>query len=222
MGNWSRKGNPDLKEAINREIDLGYEGRFGAFSVRASLFYSKIKDYIYAYSTNEGQADPTKYYLTWTNIDAHIYGGDVSLYVPIGEFLLAEASAAYQRGKKDDLIPGQSDTDMAMIPPLKGRVALSYDDGDYFGMVEVLASAGYENYDSDNGEREIGGWAVVNLKGSKELSSNVTLSVGVDNLFDKAYAVNNTYVGRALIGGDEPVLIYEPGRFVYANLNISF
>jgi iron complex outermembrane receptor protein len=213
-GNWMRQGNPDLKESKNREIDLGYEGSFDTFTLKANLFYSRVKDYIYAY-----KRDTT---LTWTNIDAHFWGGDVSVVVPIGDFYMVEASAAYQRGKKDDLIPGQTDDDMAMVPPLRGRVAFSYDDGEYFGMIEVLASAKYEDIDSDNGEQPLKSWSVVNLKAAKELYNNVKLNVGIDNLFDKTYALNNTYVGRALVGGREPVLINEPGRFIYANLNISF
>ncbi|NPA57213.1 MAG: TonB-dependent receptor [Epsilonproteobacteria bacterium] len=222
MGNWSRRGNPDLKESRNREIDLGYEGDFGWISLRATLFYSKLEDYIYAYVTSAGNKDPKARTLTWTNIDAHIYGGDIGLNIPLGEYGLAEASIAYQRGEKDDLIPGQTDKDLAMIPPLRGRFALSYDDGDLFGMVELLASARYDNIDSDNGERVIDSWQVVNLKGSKQLTDNMRLSVGIDNLFDESYALNNTYVGRALVGSRTPVLINEPGRFIYANLNISF
>jgi iron complex outermembrane receptor protein len=222
MGNWSRKGNPDLKESKNQEIDVGIEKRFDSFGIRVNTFYSKVKDYIYAYKTNEGNKNPNAYYLTWTNIDATIYGGDINIDIPLGDSFLAEISGAYQRGRKDDTIEGQSDKDMAMMPPLRGRVALSYDDGEYFGMIETLLSAGYKDIDSDNGEQEIGGWGVVNLKGSKYINDNMVLNVGVDNLFDKSYTLNNTYVGRALIGGRDPVLINEPGRYIYASLNIKF
>jgi len=222
MGNWSRKGNPDLKETINREVDLGLKSSFGALSFNVNLFYSDLQDYIYAYKTNEGNKDPNSYYLTWTNIDAHIYGLDASASYPLSDYLMAEAAIAYQRGKKDDLIPGQSDDDMAMIPPLHGRLAISYDDGDYFVMLEGLFSSDWEDYDSDNGERPIDGWTVFNLKASKDLTDTITLNVGVDNIFDETYATNNTYVGRALIGGRTPVLINEPGRYCYANVNIRF
>ncbi len=221
-GNWTRKGNPDLKESKNRELDIGIEKEYENFGIKANAFYSKVKDYIYAYKTNKGNKDPKKYYLTWTNIDAKIYGFDVSFNVPIGDYWLAEASAAYQRGEKEDLIDSQTDKDMAMIPPLRGRLALSYEDGENFGMIEALLSDSYKEVDSDNGERELGGWGVVNVKGSRRINRYVTLNIGVDNLFDKTYALNNTYVGRSLIGGKEPVLINEPGRYLYANLNIRF
>ncbi len=222
-GNWSRKGNPDLKETKNREIDLGIEGSVKDVGYRVTVFYSDLKDYIYAYKTNAGNLSPTAYYLTWANIDAHIYGADLSLAAPLGEEYILEAGVAYQRGKKDSQpTAGMSDTDLAQIPPLKTRVALSYDGGDYFARAELIAVDKYRNYDSDNGEQEISGWVTMNLKASKEITKNMVLNLGVDNLFDATYAVNNTYVGRALIGGSQPLLINEPGRYLYANLNLRF
>ena len=222
MGNWSRKGNPYLKESKNRELDIGYKGEIFDTSFNVNFFYSDIKDYIYAYKSNEGNVDPNAYYLTWTNIDAHIYGASLSLQRAIGDYFMVEGGVSYQRGKKDDLIPGQNDDDLAQIPPMHGRLALSYDDGEWYMMAESIMSAGWRDYDADNGERHVGGWGVVNLKASKDLTDNITLHVGVDNLFDKTYAVNNTYVGRALIGGRTPVLINEPGRYLYANVNVRF
>jgi len=220
-GNWSRRGNPDLKESKNRQIDLGYEGSFGTFHIKGSLFYSSVRDYIYAYKSDAGN-DPGVYYLTWTNVDVSIYGGDLRLFVPLGEFYMLEGSVAYQRGRKDEPIEGQSDRDMAMIPPLRGRVAFGYEDGDLFAVAELLASAGYEHVDSDNGEQEIGGWGVVNLRATKRVGDALKLHFGVENLFDRTYAVDNTYVGRALVGGEDPVLINEPGRFFYGALNFIF
>ncbi len=222
MGNWSRKGNPDLKETKNRELDIGVKSTLGELSLNVNLFYSDLKDYIYAYRSNVGNKDPKKYYLTWTNVDAYIYGGDISLAYAINDYLLAEGALAYQRGKKKDPLPGQSDKDLAQIPPLHARLALSYDDGDYFVMCEGLFSSAWNSYDADNGEQKIDSWSVVNIKASKDLSDTITLNVGIDNLFDETYAMNNTYVGRALIGSRTPVLINEPGRYCYANLNIRF
>ncbi|MRI84218.1 MAG: hypothetical protein C6I00_07350 [Nitratiruptor sp.] len=222
QGNWSRRGNPDLEESKNRQVDLGYEGDWGWILVRGDLFYSLVEDYIYAYTTNQGNKDPKKFYLTWTNIDARLYGGELQAAIPLGEYMMAEGSLAYVRGKKAEPIPGQRDKDLAMIPPLRARGALSYDDGDLFWMVEWLGSGDYDRIDSDNGEQPLGSWSVWNFKVSKRLTSRATIAFGVDNIFDEAYALNNTYVGRALIGGEAPVLINEPGRFVYGNLTIRF
>lgn len=223
LGNWTRRGNPDLKETKNRELDIGYEIFFSDISLKLSAFYSDLKDYIYAYKTNDNNADPNVYYLTWTNIDAHIYGGDISLFYMINDQFSLEAGAAYQRGKKDTFVSAnQTDKDLAQIPPLKGRIAINYDNDDYFAKIEVLGSAKYKDFDMDNAEQEIDSWVVINIKASKELTKNITLNAGVDNIFDKKYAVNNTYGGRSLIGGANPVLINEPGRYLFANLSFRF
>ena len=219
-GNWTRKGNPDLKEAKNSEIDFGVKSTIFETQIDAKIFYSKLDDYIYAYKTDAGNT-AGQYYLTWTNIDAHIYGFSLDVARGFGDYFLFEGSLSYQRGQKDDMIAGQSDKDLAQIPPLHGRLAISYDDGSYYAACEALMSAGWSDYDSDNGERHVGGWGVVNLKASKEIARNTTLSVGVDNLFDKTYARNNTYAGRALIGAT-PLLINEPGRYLYANIEYKF
>ncbi len=211
---WMRQGNPSLKESKNRELDIGYETLIGDTSIKLNGFYSDLKDYIYAYKNGTT--------LTWTNIDAHIYGGDLSVISMLNDEISIEGGVAYQRGKKDTLPPSQSDKDLAQIPPLKARVALNYEKDSYYARAEVLAASKYSNYDSDNGEQSIGGWSVVNLKVSKDLTNKIALNMGVDNLFDKTYTVNNTYVGRSLIGGRDPLLINEPGRFIYANLDVRF
>ena len=213
-GSWSRRGNPHLKASTNREIDLSYDTTLAQMRVQAHLFYAKIADYIYAYK--EGSS------LTWTNIDAKIYGGSLSAAMPLGESMMLEGSLAYQRGKKDDLIPGQTDRDLAQIAPLHCRLALSYDDGSNYASIEGLLSAAWKNYDADNGERRIGGWGVVNVQYSKKLHDTISVQFGIDNIFDKAYVRNNTYVGRSLIGGRAPVLVYEPGRYIYGGCRIRF
>jgi len=44
-------------------------------------------------------------------------------------------------------------------------------------------------------------------------------------VFDKTYAVSNTYKDLILlptIGNNEVMLLNEPGRYVYANLKVTF
>ncbi|WP_200762787.1 TonB-dependent receptor [Nitrosophilus alvini] len=214
-GMWMRQGNPDLKETKNREVDLGFETKIADVKFRGTLFYSDLKDYIYAYKKGNT--------LTWANIDAHIYGGDISAFALLTDEISLEGSIAYQRGKKDTQPSAtQTDEDMAQIPPLRGRVAITYDNGDWFGSIEGVAQKGYSSYDEDNGEQAVGGWGVVNLKAGKEITDSLRVNAGIDNLFDKTYAANNTYVGRALVGDTAPLLINEPGRYIYANLNYRF
>ncbi len=212
---WKIQGNPDLEPTKNREIDLGFKTQIGETALKTKAFYSDLKDYIYAYKIG-----PT---LTFDNIDAKIYGAEVSMSHALLEDLFLDASVAYQRGKKDHAITGQSDTDLAGIPPLKGRIALELDRGQFYAIAEYLF-ADDQNYDEDNGEQEISGYGVLNLKGGYTFNKSWEMNMGVNNVFDKVYVVNNSYVGRGLITatGDDPMVMNEPGRNFYINLKYSF
>ena len=134
---------------------------------------------------------------------------------------------SYQRGKKDDPLTGQSDTDMPEIPPFKFNGAVNYDYDDTLALrAEVIASDEWSNYDADNGEQELDAYAVLNLKGTKKFGKSFELTVGVDNVFDSTYAVTNTYNDITLlpsIGSDSNViLLNEPGRYFYTNLKYKF
>jgi iron complex outermembrane receptor protein len=90
---------------------------------------------------------------------------------------------------------------------------------------EVVASGKWSKYDSDNGEQALDSWSVVNLKVSKDFYKGFNITLGVDNLFDKAYAVSNTYSDLTLVAGtpgDPVMLLNEPGRYLYANLSYKF
>ena len=213
---WKIQGNPDLEPTKNREIDLGFKTQIGDTAIKTKVFYSDLKDYIYAYK-NSANA------LTFDNIDAKIYGADIALSHALTQDLFLDASLAYQKGKKDHAIDGQSDTDLAGIAPLKGRIALELDRGQYYAIAELLF-ADDQTIDEDNGEQEISGYGVVNLKGGYAFNKSWEMNMGVNNVFDTTYAVNNSYVGRGLIGsvGDDPMVLNEPGRNFYVNLKYSF
>ncbi|MDZ7820155.1 MAG: TonB-dependent receptor [Aliarcobacter sp.] len=82
-------GNSNLEQTKNYEADIGFDKTIGTFNVRSKLFYSVLKDYIY----NSG---------TFENIDAKIYGLDISGFYFMTDNLSLDYGIAYQRGKKDE------------------------------------------------------------------------------------------------------------------------
>jgi len=212
-------GNPRLNETKNREIDLGAEHTVGNAHVKGTLFYSDLKDYIYAYKTGATTS-------TWGNIDATIYGMDLK-----GDYLLShtwriEAGAAYQKGTKKDpsqLGTTQTNKNLAEIPPLKGRTALVYDDEIHYAMIEWIGAT-HQTIDNDNGEKAMAGYAIVNLKYGIELGKGFSLNTGVNNFFNRTYALNNSYIGNQLIAsaGTTPLVLNEAGRNLYATLSYKF
>jgi len=132
---------------------------------------------------------------------------------------------AYQRGKKDKALDGQSDTDLANVTPMKLNLGLNYDyNANGTAKMEVVAADTWDNYDEDNGEQKIDSYAILNLKVTHGLNKNWEVTAGLDNVFDKTYAVNNTYKDLILLsdGNGEVMKINEPGRYYYINASYKF
>ncbi len=220
MGTAVSVGTDNLKEVKNREIDLGAEHQYKDGKIKAKVFYSDLKDYIYYRATMPGTD-------RFENIDATIYGLELSAAYYINDQLTFDAGYTYKRGKKDTQPTGttQIDKDLADITPPKLTAALTYDyDSNTNAMVEFVHVDKWSKYDSVNGEQELNSYNVVNIKAQTTFAKNFELTVGIDNLFDKAYAVSNTYKDLTLLstGTADPMLLNEPGRYAYASLKYKF
>jgi len=199
--------NNDLEDTKNYEADLGFEKNIDDFNIKTKLFYSMLKDYIY----NVG---------TFENIDAKIYGIDVSGYYIMNDSLSFDYGVAYQRGKKDS---DHTDKDLAEVTPLKANLAVNYEFSNAKFTTELVAVDRWDNYDSSAKEQELAGYALVNLKYAHQLNENFGFTLGIDNLFDTTYASTNTYQDVTYVetGGDR-ILLNDPGRYGYVNLKYSF
>lgn len=206
-------GNQELKQTKNTEIDLGYEASYDDFTIKAKTFYSMLDDYIYLKSAS-----------AFENIDAKVYGAELSASYFLSDSVVFDASASYKRGKKEDPLSGQYDKDMADMAPLRGSLALSYEyAADSSVKVEMRASDKWDDIDSDNGEQELSGWTIFNAKVKHQLNKDIQLSAGVNNIFDKTYAQSNSYVDLILLNaGGTTMLLNEPGRYFYTNLTLKF
>ena len=215
MGN--AVGTPTLKKTTNQEIDLGYEIDSDSFRVKIKGFYSMLDDYIYiekGVTVNSFQ-----------NIDATIYGAEFSASIYATDDITVDMGVSYKVGEKDKALLGQTDKDLANIAPLRGNIALTYE---YMNnsrvTANVLASDKWNDIDSDNGEQILNSWAILNLKVKHAVNKNFDFTLGVNNVFDRTYAVNNTYADLILVtgGATDVMLMNEPGRYVYTNIDFKF
>ncbi|MBC8237577.1 MAG: TonB-dependent receptor [Helicobacteraceae bacterium] len=206
------QGNDTLKDTTNREIDLGYELKNDTMNFKVKGFYSDLKDYIYFSGS------------TFTNIDAKVYGGEISSDFFVTDTLTVDASASYKRGKKDHALVGETDTDLADIAPLKATVGMTYEYASNSSLrAEIVSSDAWDTFDSDNGEQKLSGWSIVNLKAKHAFGKTIDLTVGANNIFDKTFAQTNTYVDLTLLSaGTDTMLLNEPGRYLYTNLTYKF
>jgi iron complex outermembrane receptor protein len=211
-------GSPDLQESKNYEVDLGAEKIYKNFSIKIKSYYSYIKDYI-AYNSSKKQNN-------FENVDVDIYGIELSgvAMSDLGAYL--DYSLSYKRGKKRDPLTNQKGKDLADMRPLKAIVGLNYDLENTTARVEFIGATKWDKIDYENGEQKLGGYGVVNLKATQRFKKGFSLTLGVDNLFDKTYSVTNTYRDLILLTTgskvDDVMLLNEPGRYLYANLKYEF
>ena len=217
MGN--HYGTPNLKQSKNYEIDLGFKKIFDKFSIKLKTYYSFIKDYIAFNSSNKGHH-------SFENVDADIYGGEISGDWLIDDNLYIDYAINYKRGKKRDPLNNQKGKNLPNIRPLKSIISLNYEDEKNSAKIEFIGSTKWDKIDIENGEQELKGYGVINLKADHKFRHNLKLSLGIDNLLDKTYTTANTYKDLNLLTtGTTPnsvMLLNEPGRYFYANVEWGF
>ena len=211
-------GTPTLDATVNYELDAGLEKQFENLTLKMKTFYSMLDNFI-AYNASKKANN-------YENVDAKIYGAELSGTWFALENLWLDYGASWQKGKKSDPLSGQTGTNMPEIPPLKVNLSAgySYDDSTTL-TTELIASSAWKDYDAENGEQALPGYAVINLKATKTFANKFELTIGADNIFDKTYAISNTYKDLVLLttGGENNVmLLHEPGRYLYTNLRYKF
>ncbi len=210
-------GTPNLDQTTNQEVDLGYETDNDYFTLKLRTFYSALTNYIYINATKNAHV--------FENIDATLYGAEVSGSYYINDNTTLDMMAAYKRGTKNKPLTGETNKNLADIAPLRGTLALNYEYAPHsLATIAVEASDAWSRYDSDNGEQAIAGWSVLNMKIKHAINKKFTLTLGANNLFDVTYAKSNTYTDLTLLtaGGGNKILLNEPGRYIYTNLDFTF
>ena len=210
--------NNNLDQTTNKEIDLGYELQNDSMKFKVKTFYSDLDNYIYLHKTSATTS-------TFENIDAKVYGAEISSEYFLTDTITLDASASYKRGKKDNALAGQTNTNLADIAPLRGTVGATYEYANNSTLsAEIVASERWDTYDADNGEQELAGWSIVNLKAKHAFGKNLDLTLGANNIFDVTFAQSNTYADLVLSAttGSEKILMNDPGRYLYTNLTYKF
>ena len=159
------------------------------------------------------------------NIDATIYGAELSGTYYINDDTTLDIGAAYKRGEKDKPLKGQTNKNLADMAPLRGKIALNYAYANHsLATIAVEGSDAWNSYDADNGEQAIAGWAVLNMKIKHAVNKKFDFTLGANNIFDVAYAKSNTYADLTLVsaGSTQKLLLNEPGRYIYTNLDFKF
>jgi len=217
-------GTSDLDQTSNYEVDLGMENTYDTFSLKTKLFYSYLENFIAYNDSKRNMMNMPQH--AFENVNATIYGIEMSGSYYMNETIYFDAGLAYQRGEKEEALQNQSGTNLAEIPPLKGNLSWNWDYLRASTMrFQLLASHAWDNYDAENGEQQLGAYAIMNFKIKHHYNNGIDITLGVDNLADTTYAISNTYKDLTLLsdgGSNEVILLNEPGRYFYTNVSYSF
>lgn len=184
----SYTGNLNLDEETAHEIDLGLEWTNGKFSFAPQAFYRRIDDYIQGTPSTDMTANMVSTMmsgngaLTFSNIDAEIYGVDANWRYQLSNTWIADGVFSYVRGKRRD-----TTDNLYRIAPLNARIALHYQTDTVQVTVESVLYSKQDDVSAFNNEQESAGYGIINLSANWRATSSLQIRSGVRNLFDKAY-----------------------------------
>ncbi|MEO1830687.1 MAG: TonB-dependent copper receptor [Pseudomonas sp.] len=203
------------------QLDVGIQYQRDNLQAWASAYAGQVDDFIlFRYSTGMMGMSSSQAY----NVDARIAGAEMGVAYDLTERWNADATLAYAWGEN------HSDGEpLPQMPPLEARLGLSYAHNDWSAGALWRVVAEQNRVDEGAGNvvgQDIGksaGFGVFSLNGAYRLSEQLKLSVGVDNLFDKAYAEHLNLAGNSAFGYPaDAIAINEPGRSLWAKVDFDF
>lgn len=186
-------GNPDLDAEVAHEIELGFDRETGSYSVYPRLFYKEVSDFVQGtpatnptvnsfamlmFNMGMGRPDP----LQFNNVDAKFYGFDIESNFELTNRLRLHAIFSMVRGERDDI-----NDDLYRISPDNLILALEYQGNSWGGSLETVNYADQDRVSATNLEQKTDGYSIVNLTGRINVSVDVEIGLGVENIFDEEY-----------------------------------
>ena len=215
-------GNPLLRPTRNTEIDWGvnYAGR--RLRVRPTLFYSQLEDFIVLHqqeTIHPMMSVMNTVARSYENVNARLYGGELTYSVGITRSLLLLGGASYTVGKNTPR-PEYTilSTNLAEIPPLKAQAELRYGTRRFFGELCGLAVDAQNRLDADLGEQRTPGYFTMGGKAGVH-TKKLNFAAGIDNLLDRFYYEYLSFQRDPFRSG---MKIPEPGRNVYVSVSYGF
>jgi len=209
----------DSRPEKTNQLDLGVVYNSGKLTASVSGFYSKINDYLMIQSSyNKGARIPT----IVRNVDATTWGGEAGLSYALASNWKADATLAYVHGDNDS-----DGTVLAQLPPLEGRLGLSYDNKIWSAGALLRLVSEQDRFDVNKGNivgQDIGrtaGFGVFSVNGGYRPKKGTLVTAGIDNILDKTYAEHISRGGAMVTGFTQTTRVNEPGRNMWVKLNIA-
>ncbi|KVD57358.1 TonB-dependent receptor [Burkholderia ubonensis] len=205
-----------VKPEKTTQLDIGAQYRSERLDAWVSAYAGYVQDFI-LFNYAAGMMGSTT---QATNVNAQIMGGEAGVaWRPVAP-LRVETSLAYAWGR--NVATGDP---LPQMPPLEARFGVEYTRGAWSagGLWRVVASQ--HRYALNEGNvvgKDFGpsaGFGVLSLHAQYNVSKTVQVSVGVDNVLNKAYTEHLNLAGNAGFGYAANTPVIEPGRTAWVRVS---
>lgn len=194
-----------LQPETNREVHAGLEGRVQNWRLTASTFVSRIGDFILLTSGT-----------TAANVQARRRGLETELSGQWGPW---QAGAAFSRLRADNLTERRP---LAQTPPDELRLNLGWQSGVWQWRADWRGVSRQDRFAFNQGNTNgldvnsaTPGFSVLDVSARWQWHPSSSLTVGVDNVFDRAYAehINHSFDRSwSTLGTAVSTRVMEPGQ----------
>ena len=215
-------GNPALSPSRNTGLDAAFAIRRSGLYASVNLFADRVSDFIAIHEQALVHATPgvmNTSARSYANVDATLLGGEMRAVATLTDRIFLSGDLSYVHGSQDAQPEiGIFSTNLAEMPPLRGRLGLRYDTGAFWVEGEGVFSAAQTRVDTDLEESPTPGWGIANLRVGANVAG-FALTAGVANVFDRLYEESLSYQRDPYRSG---IRIPEPGRTFFANVGWRF
>lgn len=208
----------NVKTEKTTQLDIGAQYNNKRFTGWVSAYLGRVNDFIlFRYNpsdTSISQAD---------NVDATIMGGEAGYSFQLSDHWKTDASLAYSWAQNTT-----NHQPLPQIPPLEARLGLNWESGNWSsGGLLRLVSAQHRLAENEGNVvgKDFGsskGFAIFSANMAYQMTKQLKVSAGVDNLFDTAYSEHLNLAGNSSFGYSANTAVNEPGRTWWAKVNVTF
>jgi len=205
-GRWRYDGNPDLDPETILSYEIGVDQWFtDSLLGRLTLYRAEAKDYIDSITT-----DPVGRVKKKMNIGQVLMEGieaELRYEFSTAWSFFANHTVSRSKIEKFKADPSLKGNQIQYIPEHKSAFGVTYENPK-IARVDLIGRYTGKRYADDENTEPMGEYVTFDLKVSRELGENATVSLGLENLLDREYSEYEGYLG--------------PGRAVTVGLSYKF
>jgi iron complex outermembrane receptor protein len=187
-------GDLELKPETASIVEAGFDFNGDRWWVRPTIYYHQVDDFIQGIPFDDTpdvvdhpvemvsamNGDPSP--LRFANVDAKMFGVDADYGVQLAKRWRLEGVLSVVRGERRDI-----NDDLYRISPDRLTLGVVYETARWMTHLEGVLVDAQDKVSATNLEETTSGYGIVNLYSQWKARDGLTVSAGLENIFDKQY-----------------------------------